>query len=87
MKKKALFVIIALFFGVFSAFAGGTRLVEASGLCTISSFYASPNNISSGGNTNLIINASGCQSLTLSGGLYTNTQMGTTNSFLIGQLY
>ena len=87
MKKKALFVILALFLGFFGAFTGGTRMVEASSQCTINSFYPSQNNISSGGSTTLIINASGCQNLVLSGGVYTNSQIGTTSSFTVGPLY
>lgn len=86
MKKKVIFVIIALFLGVFSVFAGSARFANASGLCTINSFYPSQNNLTYGGSTTLIINSIGCQSMNISGGTY-NSPVGNNNSFNVGPLY
>ena len=87
MKKTTLLAIIVLFLGVFSVFSGATHVAQASSLCTINSFYASPNNVSSGGSTTLNISTSNCQNVSLSGGTYSNYQAGTSNSLSVGPLY
>jgi hypothetical protein len=87
MKKTTVFVILGLFFSIFSAFMGPVHEAKATSLCVINSFYASPSNVNSGGNTNLIISTTGCQNLSLSGGTYTNSQIGNNTSFYVGPVY
>ena len=86
MKKTIYIATLALFLGI-AAFIGGGHTAYASGQCNINSFYPSSNNVSYGGYATLIINSTGCQNLTLSGGSYSNVQMGNSNSFSVGPLY
>ena len=87
MKNKVFIVLAALALGVVAVIVSGIPAVKAYGNCTINSFYSSPSTVATGGYVTLMLGTSGCQNLTLSGGTYSNYNIGYGTSLQVGPLY
>lgn len=87
MKNKAFIIAIVFVLSALGAFLAISNKTEAYGNCYINSFYPSPANISYGGSTTLTLNTSGCQSLALSGGTYSNYSIVYGTSMYVGPIY